>query len=225
MEGKVAVVGAGKTGRYVVEEIPKAHLVGPFTSKHPPTLGELQESDVIICFVPGDCISEVWPLFLESERPVIWGSTGGEWPEGIDALLRERGVAWLWGANFSLAMSLVRRMLHFLGKASRLLPHAQLSMEEEHHCHKKDCPSGTALMWKRWLGVDCSIESKREGDIVGTHRVFLESALEKVVVQHESKDRRLFAQGALWAAEELKKGYLGPGFHLFEELVDHVLGG
>jgi 4-hydroxy-tetrahydrodipicolinate reductase len=76
---------------------------------------------------------------------------------------------------------------------------------ERHHIHKKDAPSGTAVALQRLLeqasGERVEITSEREGDVAGTHALELVSSGDRIVLTHEAKSRRTFAEGAVLAAE------------------------
>ena len=81
---------------------------------------------------------------------------------------------------------------------------------ERHHEYKRDAPSGTAATIKRLLGSeDIEITSIREGDIVGQHVIMLDSPNDTMMLVHDAKSRRGFAEGAVIAAEWLqgRKGF------------------
>jgi len=79
---------------------------------------------------------------------------------------------------------------------------------ERHHAHKKDAPSGTAVSMQRIVvetaGVKPEITSVREGETIGTHVLLLDSANDTMMLVHDAKNRRGFADGAVRAAEWLK---------------------
>jgi 4-hydroxy-tetrahydrodipicolinate reductase len=88
-------------------------------------------------------------------------------------------------------------------------PAYEVAMEEIHHIHKLDAPSGTALSLAEDI-KDCigrlsdkalPIESKRIGEAPGTHEVCYESAVDRISIRHEAKNRKGFALGAVLAAE------------------------
>jgi 4-hydroxy-tetrahydrodipicolinate reductase len=76
---------------------------------------------------------------------------------------------------------------------------------EIHHIHKKDAPSGTAAAMQRILevtaGIRLDITSEREGEVTGTHTLELNAAGDRIILTHEAKSRRTFAEGAVLAAE------------------------
>ena len=110
---------------------------------------------------------------------------------------------------------LARRIGAFLPARDR----GEASISEVHHVKKLDSPSGTALSLKKALGFDVPINSFREGDVIGVHSLELRLPGEIISLSHEATDRRVFAEGALWAAEQILERSPGPGVHLFENLV------
>ena len=87
------------------------------------------------------------------------------------------------------------------------------SIMERHHTHKKDAPSGTAVMIQKLMerasGKKLEITSVREGETVGMHVVLLDSPQDSILLTHDAKNRRGFALGAVRAAEWIagKKGF------------------
>ena len=83
--------------------------------------------------------------------------------------------------------------------------------------HKKDAPSGTALLLRDALGDErIEIASRREGEVVGDHTVRFASATESLEIRHHVGDRRVFAEGAVGAARWLV--VQGPGFYRMADM-------
>jgi len=84
---------------------------------------------------------------------------------------------------------------------------------ERHHHHKKDAPSGTAIVLRRIIqecgGADLEITSFREGEVVGLHEVTFDSPADRIYLCHDAKSRKGFAEGAVLGAEWLgtRKGF------------------
>lgn len=223
---KVAVIGTGKTGSEVVDLVPPENLVGPFNSSRKPNASLLRDADVAIIFVPGSAVDDIIDEIRASGVPAVWGSTGYEWPEELDRQLSQEGIKWLRASNFSIGMNIIRRCLGIIGEGSRFLDDASFHIHEVHHTGKKDAPSGTALSWKEWLGVDdeeVTISSERKGDIKGIHTLKVNTESETLRLEHEAHDRAVFAKGALWAAEKLIDPDLEPGFYDIEAIFDRSL--
>lgn len=220
---KFAVIGTGKTGGKVAEILDSEQIVGPFNSSEKPTAAALKEADVAILFVPGTAVKDLTGPLLEAEIPAAWGTTGYEWAEDLDEQLRKREVKWLRASNFSLGMSIVRRCLNVIGQSSSVLTDPVFQIHEIHHIHKQDAPSGTALSWQEWLGHDARITSERKGDVKGIHQIDIKTDTESIRLEHRAHDRKIFAQGAVWAAEQLIKPDVDAGFHDFSTIFDYIM--
>ena len=217
---KVALLGPGKTGSKVAELL-QGYPPTFFDIDSPPTIEKLKGHDVVISFLPGPVFLNYIPLLLESKIPVVTGSTGVAYPENLSELIIKNKTIWVWSANFSLGMRLIHPMIEILSSTPKLFSECQASIHEIHHVQKKDAPSGTALLWKKWLGIDSAIvTSERLGDVVGIHELKIETTNEIITLRHEAKDRRIFAEGAIWAARYiLSDKTLPQGLHSFEKIV------
>ena len=158
---------------------------------------------------------------LRAGVAVVSGTTG--WNDKIPAaekLCTELGGSFLFASNFSIGVNLLFALNKWL--AERMDGQAGFApeLEEIHHKYKLDAPSGTAIRlaedlvhaidrinsWKLGKSDDVSllpIEAKREGEVPGTHRVTYKSETEELSLQHVAKDRVVFAEGAVVAAEWL----------------------
>ncbi len=194
-----------------------------FDESNPPTLEALQEHDVAISFLPGPALLQHLDLLIESGLPLATGSTGFEWPADTDARLKQKGVAWITASNFSLGMNLIYGMIQVLGKAPLIYDNFDFKLHEIHHIHKKDQPSGTSLSWQRWLGQNVDITSARDGDNPGDHKLTLVTDYEDISIQHQAKDRRVFAGGAIWTAKKLHAGRIEPGLHNLQDIMKKEL--
>lgn len=129
---------------------------------------------------------------------------------GLAPLQRERlaaagaGIPVCWASNFSLGVAVLEELVR---RAALALPGWTVALSETHHVHKKDAPSGTALTLARASrptgGELPPIESIREGEVVGDHRVRFAGAGESIELSHSAMDRDVFALGALEAAARL----------------------
>lgn len=220
---KVALIGNGKTGKFVAELLGVNCTI--YNRSNRPTAALLAQADVIICFVPTDALPSLIPLMLEANRPVVVGTTGFDNWEGVDLLLKNQGQKWIVGSNFAMGMALVYHLIKTMAKSTALFQDFSFSLHEVHHTKKLDAPSGTAKSWAEWLNVaDVAITSERIGDVVGTHQLTLSTPSEKIILEHQSLDRKVFARGALWAAEQLlENGAISNGIVKFEELTREVI--
>lgn len=223
---KIALLGGGRTGGKVVDVAGSNHEVTVFDIDNQPTVDALKAHDVVICFLPGPILLEYIDMLVESGVPVVTGSTGHEWPEGFDQRLKDAGIIWVTASNFSLGMNLARKMIEVLGKTSRIFDDEEygFALHEVHHKHKKDRPSGTALSWVEWLGLEADVSSGRVGDVVGDHKLTLEIPYEQISLQHVASDRKVFAQGAVWTAKRVLDGSVEPGLNDLAAIMDKELG-
>jgi 4-hydroxy-tetrahydrodipicolinate reductase len=142
---------------------------------------------------------------IEARIPVVVGTTG--WYEQrrmVEQRAREQGGAILIAPNFSLGVALATEVVRAAG--TMFAAHAQFeaAIVETHHSAKKDAPSGTAKALAdavaETLGRQIPIASVRVGSAPGTHTLIFDGPFEQIVITHEARDRRVFADGALRAA-------------------------
>lgn len=217
---KIALLGKGKTGSKVLELVSNVTV---FDSVNVPTYEKLVQHDVIISFLPGEVFLSLIPVLIETKKPVVTGSTGFTWPHNFDQTLREKKLTWIHATNFSLGVVVLKQLIEKLHTLSSLFQEKSFSIHEVHHTKKLDAPSGTALSMKGWLGESCEISSERTGDVVGLHTLTMETPGEIIRLEHEAKDRILFAEGALWAANYIYKNNMNPGLFSFQQLVERHL--
>lgn len=220
---KIAVIGTGKTGGKVVELLGD-NLAEAFDESNPPTVEKLKQADAVIIFVPGDAVPDIIDDVIESGIPAAWGSTGYEWPEDLEARVKAQNAKWVLASNFSLGMNLIRKSIEAISAGSAILKDPQFHIHEVHHIHKKDAPSGTALSWKEWLDREAEVTSAREGDVKGIHELTMKTGTEEITLKHKALDRALFAEGAIWAAEQLvNNSKMEAGIRTFGQLFDQII--
>lgn len=218
---KIALLGKGKTGSKILEL--RSQGVEVYDRSNVPTYERLIRNDVIISFLPGEAFESLIPLLVETKLPVVTGSTGLKWPVDFGPTLKEKNLSWIHATNFSLGVVVMKQLIERLNQVSHLFNEKTLSIHEVHHTKKLDAPSGTALSMKEWLAHDCEITSERTGDVVGLHTLTFETPSEIIRLEHEAKNRQLFAEGALWAAEYITQHKLEPGLHSFQKVVERHL--
>jgi 4-hydroxy-tetrahydrodipicolinate reductase len=157
--------------------------------------------------------------------PLVIGTTAlsGQTQQDIAAAATE--IAICQASNFSIGATVLGRLAQL---AAMHLPNAKIHIDDTHHVHKQDAPSGTALTLRDLIasvnnGQDVEISSHREGEVIGTHEVCFSSADEVLTLRHEAKDRRVFAQGAVRAAQRLCGRE--PGLFSLAELLGLVADG
>lgn len=218
---KLALLGHGKTGSQV-QQLWKGDIE-LFDRTNNPTYEKLMACDVIISFLPGDAFLHLIPLLVETKKPVVTGSTGFTWPVDLTQTLEEKKLAWICATNFSLGVVVIKQMMEKLNAMTHLFSEKTVTLHEVHHTKKMDAPSGTALSMQSWMDLPCEITSERTGDVVGLHTLKLETPSEIIRLEHEAKNRALFAEGAIWAANYLTQYKLEPGLHTFQKVVERHL--
>ena len=186
-----------------------------------------KNSDVIIDFTVPKCTLEVLKIASKLKKRVVIGTTGFTTKEENAIKSFSKKIAILKAGNMSLGINL---LMYLTEIASRTLKDKYLSkIFEVHHKHKKDHPSGTALMLgkgiadgknknlynligKKFLnkksfpfGKKVNFNSLRKGEIIGEHEIKFSNGKEVITLNHEAFDRSLYSEGALTTAEWLKK--------------------
>lgn len=178
--------------------------------------------DVAIDFSVAEAVLPNLRALASRGTPVVIGVTG--WSAGLDeakAIAAGAGIGVLASANFSIGLHVFRAAV---ATAARGLASQAYGawIHEAHHAHKKDAPSGTALLLRDAMvsagfGRPIDLSSTRAGEIPGTHTVGFDGAADTVTLTHAVRDRAVFAHGALEAATWLvgRRGWFG---------MDDVLG-
>ncbi len=173
--------------------------------------------DVAIDFsVPESAVANIKNC-LDHGVPVISGTTGwlSRYDEVRDHCLESKG-AFLYASNFSLGVNIFFELNRILAGMITNTGQYEVSIDETHHIHKLDAPSGTAITlgegiidnsdYKKW-GLDekgpgiIPIRSHREGEVPGTHVVTYSGDVDEISIRHEAFSREGFALGAVVAAE------------------------
>jgi 4-hydroxy-tetrahydrodipicolinate reductase len=222
---KVAVLGKGKTGSKVIDVLNEQKIsCTVFDSQELPTISLLKNHDVIISFLAGEPFAFYVDMLIESKIPVVSGTTGFIYSEELKAKLFNNNLKWIVANNFSLGMNIVKQMIQMLGKANLLMSNPEFKIHEVHHVKKVDSPSGTALSFEKWLGQNAKITSERMGDVIGFHELSLKTKNEEIKLSHNALDRRIFAEGAVWAAHKIINNQQIPyGLNYFSDVVEKEL--
>ncbi len=231
----MAIIGHGKMGR-MVEEIAlgRGHEVacvidvdnqGDFGS------AAFASADVAVEFTcPAAAYGNCMRAFSRGVK-VVSGTTGWMDAHGDEMrrLCAEEGRTLLWSSNFSVGVAVFSAVNRVLAGMMNRFGQYSVRMEEVHHVHKLDAPSGTAISlaegiienldrkdsWVRGMletpdGVregaapadnEIAIDSVRRGEVPGIHSVVYDSEADSITITHDAHSRRGFALGAVLAAE------------------------
>ncbi len=218
---KIALVGYGKMGKIIDEIAQKRGHEIVARLKETPTAENLNNADVAIEFSLPEAAYDNIKACLENKIPVICGTTGWlEKKEEVEKMAVDHDSAFLYGSNFSLGVNLFFALNEKVAEIMKNVDEYSCQLEEIHHIHKKDAPSGTAISiaegiiknnpkfnaWKleETQGNELGIFAIREDEVPGTHSVYYKSEVDEIEIKHTAFNRNGFALGAVVAAEWIK---------------------
>lgn len=177
---------------------------------------DFKKVDVWIDFTLPEAFEQNLKMAVESQKAFVCGTTGLSTQQYKLLASAAKKIPVLWASNMSIGVAVLNRALEAFSAISDF----DFQIEEIHHIHKKDKPSGTAItlqknlekVVKRNLPHPLSI---RGGGVFGVHKIFAMSAEEVVTFEHTALNRGVFAKGAVKAAMWLagKK----PGLYSIED--------
>ncbi len=179
----------------------------------------LKKADVALEFSVPDAAYDNLMKCMEHNVPVVSGTTG--WLEkfyDIRKYCLENNGAFFYASNFSIGVNLFFKVNQHLAKLMNNYSNYDVSIEETHHKHKLDAPSGTAVTiaesiikemnrknkWKEETADSdetIPVKSIRKDEIPGIHKVAYDSEFDNIEIKHSAKSRKGFALGAVLAAE------------------------
>lgn len=220
----IALMGYGKMGKTIEQvALERGHeIVSVFDG--PAQVDAFNDASVAIDFsVPDAAVNNIKTAFTAGV-PVVCGTTGwlAKYNE-VCAFCEEKQSGFVYASNFSLGVNIFFQLNRYLAKLMKPQSQYQPHIEETHHIHKLDAPSGTAIslaeglidvgIRKKWM-LDkqetdtLTIRAFREGEAPGIHSVIYQSDEDELSITHKAHGRKGFALGAVIAAEWLagKKG-------------------
>ena len=237
---KIALIGYGKMGK-MIEEIARSRgheivSVIDIDNQQDFESPEFRQADVAIEFTnPTAAYGNYLKAWAQGVK-VVSGSTGWMKDHGDDVRheCEANGKTLFWASNFSIGVAIFSAVNRYLAKIMNQFPQYDVEMEETHHIHKLDHPSGTAITlaeeivealdrksdWEPGCVVQpdgqvlgqvvgdsrdmLRINSRREGEVPGIHTVKYDSVEDCITITHDAHSRRGFALGAVLAAEYTK---------------------
>ena len=181
---------------------------------------EVARESVVIDFTTPEAFRANYPVIARKFKAAVIGTTGWyDIKEEVFAAFEAAGTPMVWASNFSIGVNAffaaVERACEVL-KGQGYTPR----VDEIHHIHKLDAPSGTAKSIGKiiadTLGVEPEIGAQRIGEVPGTHTATFLSGVDKLTFTHEAFSREGFAEGAV-AAALLTDGL--QGIHEFKDLI------
>ncbi|MGZ3903727.1 MAG: 4-hydroxy-tetrahydrodipicolinate reductase [Bacteroidia bacterium] len=221
---KIGLIGYGKMGKEIEQiTLQRGHIIAfKATSKTELTKELLKEADVAIEFTnPHTVLSNINKCF-DAGLPLVVGTTG--WYdkfEDIKAKCTQNKQSLFYATNFSVGVNLYWKLTEQFAKLMNGYPEYEASMQEIHHIHKLDKPSGTAITTAEKLMANQKLKDKwtlerthgknelyidvvRTDEVPGTHTVFYKSDIDEISLTHLAYNRKGFALGSVLAAEFLK---------------------
>lgn len=174
--------------------------------------------DVAIEFsTPNTAMSNVFHC-INNALPVVCGTTGWDVDcQLIKQMCNEHKTAMFYASNYSIGMNIFMQINRQLAEKLQKYADYKVNIDETHHIHKLDKPSGTAITLAKDIIANNSnyckwqldqngdnivgINSFREGEIFGNHSVHWENACDEITISHSAKNRTGLALGAVLAAE------------------------
>ncbi|AFJ09658.1 4-hydroxy-tetrahydrodipicolinate reductase [Prevotella intermedia] len=237
---KIALIGYGKMG-HMIEQIAleRGHeIVCKIDADNQEEFDSpaFAAADVAIEFTtPTAAYGNYLKAFAHNVK-VVSGSTGWqhEHKADVERLCTEGGQTLFWASNFSIGVAIFAAVNRYLAKIMNQYPQYDVAMEETHHVHKLDAPSGTAITlaedildniarkakWAKGKQVAADgsvtsaepmpadvlpIASVRRGEVPGIHSISYNSEADSITITHDAHNRKGFALGAVLAAEYTKE--------------------
>jgi 4-hydroxy-tetrahydrodipicolinate reductase len=233
---KIALIGYGKMGKMIEQiAISRGHEIVSIID-----IDNLQDfeseafasADVAIEFTtPTAAYNNYLKAFAKNVK-VVSGSTGWMQEHGDDIrrMCTEEGKTLFWASNFSIGVAIFSAVNRYLAQIMNGFPQYDVEMEETHHIHKLDAPSGTAITLAetltdnldrktKWVkGIllapdgtlsgtsqcapdEMPIHSIRRDEVPGIHSIRYDSEADAITITHDAHSRKGFALGAVLAAE------------------------
>jgi 4-hydroxy-tetrahydrodipicolinate reductase len=228
---KIALLGYGKMGKEIekiaLERNHEISLIVDINNPQDLTTENLIKADAAIDFsVPSTACINITACF-DANIPVVSGTTG--WLDNFDSIIdtcRKSGKTFFYASNYSIGVNIFFEINKKLAQLMNKFTEYDVNVQEVHHIHKIDAPSGTALSiaqdimknlerkksWQLNKADNVSvlqIDAIREGEVPGIHIVTYNSPVDYLEIKHSAKSRKGFALGAVLAAEFIrnKTGY------------------
>lgn len=239
---KIALIGYGKMG-HAIERIAQERgheIVARIDADNIDDMYSetFAAADVAIEFTIPSTAADNCLRALSRGVKVVSGTTAWQarLPE-VKAVCDHGDGTFMWSSNYSIGVNVFKAVNRYLARYMANLPQYTPSMNEVHHVHKLDHPSGTAITLaetiieadprlKGWTeniptpADELLITHEREGEVPGIHSITWDSPVDSITLTHSAKTRDGFALGAVMAAEWIANRR---GWHTIDEMVDELI--
>ena len=219
---KIALIGYGKMGK-MIEKIARERgheivSIIDIDNQEDFESEAFASADVAIEFTAPQAAYGNYLRAFQKNVKVVSGSTGWMKDHGDDVKrMCEEGQTLFWASNFSIGVAIFSAVNRYLAKIMNQFPQYDMEMEETHHVHKLDHPSGTAITLAEQIveNIDrkeawaedttdpkmLRIDHIRRGEVAGIHTIRYDSPADIITITHDAHSRQGFALGAVLAAE------------------------
>jgi len=219
---KIALIGYGKMGK-MIEKIARERgheivSIIDIDNQEDFESEAFASADVAIEFTAPQAAYGNYLRAFQKNVKVVSGSTGWMKDHGDDVKrMCEEGQTLFWASNFSIGVAIFSAVNRYLAKIMNQFPQYDVEMEETHHVHKLDHPSGTAITLAEQIveNIDrkeawaedttdpnmLRIDHIRRGEVAGIHTIRYDSPADIITITHDAHSRQGFALGAVLAAE------------------------
>lgn len=220
---KIALIGYGKMGK-MIEQIAQSRgheivSIIDIDNQQDFESDAFKCAEVAIEFTAPQAAYGNYLKAWKQDVKVVSGSTGWMKEHGDDVrrMCNEEGKTLLWASNFSIGVGIFTAVNKYLAKVMNQFPQYDVEMEETHHVHKLDHPSGTAItlaedivnnMDRKTAWAEDTTDNQllridhiRRGEVPGIHTVRYDSEADLISITHDAHNRKGFALGAVLAAE------------------------
>ncbi|HCW08295.1 MAG TPA: 4-hydroxy-tetrahydrodipicolinate reductase [Cytophagales bacterium] len=219
---KILLIGYGKMGKAIEAiAITRGHTIAGRVDTREELLNFNSNADVAIEFSQPDAVIDNLKYCFDKKIPVVCGTTGWlERRKEIEELCLQKGGAFFYASNYSVGVNILFKVNEFLARLMNSQSGYDVTIDETHHTHKKDAPSGTAITLaegviknysskKEWALSNASkpetlsINAFRVDPTPGTHIVKYTSKVDDLELKHTAHSREGFALGAVLVGEWL----------------------
>ena len=224
---KIALIGYGKMGR-MIEQVARerGHEIAciiDIDNRDDFDSEAFKSADVAIEFTAPQAAYANYLRAFSHHVKVVSGSTGwmAEHGDEVRRMCTDEGQTLFWASNFSVGVAIFSAVNRYLARLMNQFPQYDPHMEETHHIHKLDAPSGTAItlaediihelarkeVWAKgeanapYAADTLRIDSLRRGEVPGIHTIRYDSEADCITISHDAHSRKGFALGAVLAAE------------------------